>query len=168
MLLFASAFYPKVDGVALRVRHLLVNLKKLGHDVTMLCAYEEAPDSYDGIPIIKLPSFTPPLYNETRLAYPFPVFSLLKIFSDVRPDIVHFVGPEFVLLTFIPICRLFNVPLLASYHWYLTAWRNHQTPVTKVLTHWITWMQVGGCILSFIPNKPKHFFSSKTNRNYTT
>jgi hypothetical protein len=108
----------------------------------MLCAYEEAPDSYEGIPILKLPAFTAPMYKETKLAYPLPIFTLQRIFSNVRPDIVHFVGPEFVMMAFIPICRLYGVPLLASYHWYLTAWLNNQTPLTKTLTHWIKYVQV--------------------------
>ena len=117
--------------------HLLRNLKRMGHEVTVVCAYEDAPDVFEGLPVHKLPCFTPPLYKETRLAYPFPLLTLGRIYARVKPDIVHFVGPEFVIITFLLWNRVFQVPFLASYHWYFTAWLNAQTPITRFLTGWI-------------------------------
>jgi len=137
ILIYTAAFYPKVDGIALRVRHLLTNLKRMGYEVLVLCPYPEAPDVYEGIKILKLPSFQPLNYNESKLAYPLPLFSLYKAFSEFKPDLVHVVGPEFVFIPISAFCRIFNVPLLGSYHFYIKAWLEYQTKAVQLILFWL-------------------------------
>jgi len=141
ILLYTAAFYPKVDGISLRVRHLLVQLKKMGYEVIVLCPYEKAPDVFEGIPILKLPSFQPLNYTESKLAYPLPIFTLLRIFNQFRPDLVHVVGPEFVFIPIRWICWLYGVPLLGSYHFYIQAWLEYQPKWTQMTMSWLLYLE---------------------------
>lgn len=168
-MLYSTSFFPKVDGVALRVRHHIHHVQQMGHKIFVVSPMTSAPDLYEGCPIIKLPSFVPLDYSESKLAYPFPVISLIRIMRKYKPDIVHFVGPEFVFFLMVMICKLFNIPLIGSYHFNTSTFLDGLPAYQKYGLWWIKWLEYVYNLSDFVitPSRPfqKHMHMRALNCN---
>ncbi|KCV72783.1 hypothetical protein H696_00362 [Fonticula alba] len=156
VLLYSTAIYPKVDGVANRVKHHIRALVALGHQVLVLCPYDSAPSLYEGAQVLRLPAFVPLDYDESQLSYPFPLMTLNRVFREFRPDIIHFIGPEFVLIPFLLLSRYYKVPILVSYHFYVRAFLNSMPFPMRMLFTWMTWMEMACNFADLVicPSKP--------------
>eukprot|EP00158_Paraphelidium_tribonemae_P005921 Partr_v1_DN27588_c1_g1_i1_m30426 len=149
VLIYSPTFLPKVDGVSnrlmLHLRHLnpelfqvLIVCPDFDKGVSFwtlpsLCGDEE----YLDIPIVRLPSFRPiqALAPDSFLANPFALMHLKHIMDSFRPDLVHFVGPDFLWLTFMMLTRVIGchstVPFLVSYHQHTLRWLDLQ-PISRI------------------------------------
>ena len=160
VLLYAPAMYPKVDGVALRTRHHVRNLlvrsfalclipadrglvlqspQELGHQVLILTPIHGASDIFEGAQVVKLPAFVPSGYPESMISYPLPIVTLSRIFNQFAPDIVHFIGPDFIFIPMVLICKYYNVPIIGSYHFYVQAFLERLPAFQRSLLFWLGW-----------------------------
>ena len=121
---------------------LVENLGRLGHKVIVMCPYDDAPNVYAGARVVKLPSFTPLDYSESKLSYPFPLFTFIKTMWEFQPDVLHMVGPDFVTLFLMVGAKIFGVPVIGSYHFYVDAWIKSQPPVIRPFFQWMSWLEV--------------------------
>ncbi|MBD2103325.1 glycosyltransferase [Leptolyngbya sp. FACHB-261] len=120
--LFTETFLPKVDGIVTRLRHTVDHLQRLG-DQVLIFAPEGGLKEHCGAEIYGVSGFPLPLYPELKLALPRPALGYaLKKF---RPDIVHVVNPAVLGLAGIFYGKLYDLPLVASYHTHLPQYLHH-------------------------------------------
>jgi len=120
--LFTETFLPKVDGIVTRLRHTIDYLQRLG-DQVLIFAPEGGLTEYKGASIHGIPGFPLPLYPELKLSIPRPTIgAALEAF---QPDIVHVVNPAVLGLAGIFYSKLYNLPLIASYHTHLPQYLQH-------------------------------------------
>ena len=62
---FTETFYPKVDGIVVKVGRLLDHLALRGHK-SILFAPKSAPMRYNRTPIVSLPAMPMPFYPEMK------------------------------------------------------------------------------------------------------
>lgn len=120
--LFTETFLPKVDGIVTRLRHTVDHLQRLG-DQVLVVAPEGGLTEYKGAKIYGVSGFPLPLYPELKLALPRPsIGDALKRFD---PDIVHVVNPAVLGLAGLFYSKVYNIPLIASYHTHLPEYLQH-------------------------------------------
>jgi len=111
--IFTETFLPKLDGVVNTLCQLLEHLAIRGHQ-SLMFAPEGAPPQYASTPIITLPAFPFPLYQELHMVWP--VVSVESQLAAWRPDLVHLVNPVSLGLVGLRDARALGVPVVASYH----------------------------------------------------
>jgi glycosyltransferase involved in cell wall biosynthesis len=120
--LFTETFVPKVDGIVTRLRHTVEHLQRNG-DQVMVFAPDGGVRDYMGAPIYGISGFPLPLYPELKLALPRPAIGhALKAF---QPDLVHVVNPAVLGLAGLFYAKVWNIPLVASYHTHLPQYLQH-------------------------------------------
>ncbi|MCS6814286.1 MAG: glycosyltransferase family 1 protein [Cyanobacteria bacterium] len=120
--LFTETFLPKVDGIVTRLRHTVDHLQRLG-DQVLIFSPEGGLKEYKGAIIHGVPGFPLPLYPELKLSIPRPAIgAALEAF---QPDIIHVVNPAVLGLAGIFYSKLYNIPLIASYHTHLPQYLHH-------------------------------------------
>jgi glycosyltransferase involved in cell wall biosynthesis len=120
--LFTETFLPKVDGIVTRLRHTVEHLQRHG-DHVLVFSPEGGLTEYKGAKIYGVSGFPLPLYPELKLALPRPAIGVaLKQF---QPDLVHVVNPAVLGLAGLYYSKLFNIPLVASYHTHLPQYLQH-------------------------------------------
>jgi phosphatidylinositol alpha 1,6-mannosyltransferase len=120
----AETFHPVVNGVTNSVSRVLEHLDRSGHQALVI-APEPGPDTYRGVPVVRVPSFRPPMYRSVHIGRP--RTPLAAVLADFRADVVHLASPA--LLGYagaraaaelgIPAIAVFQTDLasyLASYH----------------------------------------------------
>ncbi len=90
----AEIFLPAINGVTHTVMRVCEHLRQEGHEAIIIApSYGgKVPKSYAGFPVITLPSWGLPGYQELRLTTA-PQFQLEWIFEDFKPDVVHLAAP---------------------------------------------------------------------------
>ncbi len=120
--LFTETFLPKVDGIVTRLKHTVDHLQRLGEQVLVF-----SPDGglteYKGAKIYGVSGFPLPLYPELKLALPRP--SIALAIQRFKPDIIHIVNPAVLGLSGLLCSKLYDIPLVASYHTHLPEYLQH-------------------------------------------
>ncbi|MBW4520951.1 MAG: glycosyltransferase family 1 protein [Scytolyngbya sp. HA4215-MV1] len=120
--LFTETFLPKVDGIVTRLRHTVDHLQRLGNQVLVVCP-EGGLTEHKGAKIYGVSGFPLPLYPELKLALPRPAIG--EAIKQFQPDLVHVVNPAVLGLAGIYYSKMFNLPLVASYHTHLPEYLQH-------------------------------------------
>ena len=111
--IFTETFLPKVDGIVVKVCRLLEHLEKRGHEAIMF-APGGSPDSYAGARIYSFRSLPVPFYPELNISPPWAMVE--QKLREFKPDIIHLVNPVSLGLAGLRAAKLYQVPVLASYH----------------------------------------------------
>lgn len=110
---FTETFLPKVDGIVVKVCRLLEHLEKRGHSA-LVFGPGGSPKSYAGAKVISFRSLHMPFYPEMNISPPWAVVE--DKFREFKPDLVHLVNPVSLGLAGLRAAKLFQVPVIASYH----------------------------------------------------
>ena len=88
--LVAESFHPTVNGVSNSVHKAAAHLRRTGHR-PLVIAPGPGPDSYDGIPVVRVRSFRLPFDRGVPIGVPRGgVTAVLEAFG---PDVVHLASP---------------------------------------------------------------------------
>lgn len=108
----SETFLPIVNGVTNSVVRTIEYLRAAGHEVTVI-APGPGDDHHDGVPVIRLPAFDVPRYDDLRVAYPDPrMGSLLRHLSA---DVVHVAAPTVLGAAAIGSARRVGIPTVAIF-----------------------------------------------------
>ncbi|UUX33835.1 glycosyltransferase family 4 protein [Fundicoccus culcitae] len=126
-----ETFVPATDGICTRFAKMVVELKKLGHEVIVISP-DLGIDEYEGIPVFRMDTLTFPLYGSRPWGVPSrKIKYILKAF---KPDIVHAVNPFFMGTSAVRYAKQLNLPLITSYHTHMPNYLDHyKMPLLKPL-----------------------------------
>lgn len=120
--LFTETFLPKVDGIVTRLKHTVDHLQRQGNEV-LIFSPDGGLTEYKGAKIYGVSGFPLPLYPELKLALPRPAIG--DALSRFKPDLIHIVNPAVLGLAGLFYSKLYNIPLVASYHTHLPEYLQH-------------------------------------------
>ena len=108
----AETFLPTMNGVTNSVLRLIDYLQAEGHTV-MVIAPGPGPETYNGVPVVRVRSFDLPHYGSIRIGLP--VLRLTSILRGFRPDIVHLAAPVVLGAAGARAARQLGVPSVAVF-----------------------------------------------------
>ena len=120
--LIAESFLPKVDGVSKTAFLTLRYLQRTGREVLVL-APDTAPPAIGSSRVVRLPSFGPRFYPESRLALPVPLIS--RELERFAPDLIHAFSPALASTRVVAHARFWRIPLVATYQTDLPAYAHY-------------------------------------------
>lgn len=139
IMIVTETFVPATDGICTRLANMIIELKKLGHEVLVV-----SPDlglsEFHGVPVIGMETITFPLYGSRP--WGLPSRKLKKIMSSFNPDVVHAVNPFLMVTSAVYYAKKLTIPLLTSYHTHIPDYLDHYNmPLLKPMLweyigHW--------------------------------
>ena len=113
----AETFHPNVNGVSNSVSRVLRHLADGGHQALVVAPEPRtgAPDRerHCGFPVLRVRSFSPPLYADLRLGRP--RTDLLPVLEPFAPDVVHLASPMLLGYAGAVAAREMGVPAVAVF-----------------------------------------------------
>lgn len=123
--------FTYVSGYANRFKALCKQLKAMHNDsidvITVEAVHRNPPKIWNDIPIHYTRGFRLPHYPTMSLSFDW-TFKALRVVRKIRPHILHVSTPGLMIFHAIIISRLFNVPLIASYHTHLPIYVHSYLP----------------------------------------
>lgn len=111
--LITEVFLPKIDGVVTRVTRTLDELSAMGHEV-LIFATGDAPASYAGFEVVRIPSLSLPVYPEVKFGILTP--ALPRRLAQFAPDVVHVVNPIWTAGWATYVAEAQGLPIVGSFH----------------------------------------------------
>jgi len=115
----AETFHPVVNGVSNSVARVLEHLGRTGHQALVI-APGPGPASYRGVPVLRVPSFRPPMYRSVYVGRP--GGSLVQALREFAPDVVHLASPALLGYAGARAAREVGVPAVAVFQTDLAAY----------------------------------------------
>lgn len=112
MVLVAETFHPTVNGVSGSVTRVLQHLRTRGH-AALVVAPAPGPGHHLGFPVIRVPSFRPPVYRSIHIGRP--STPLTRVLRDFDPDVVHLASPALLGLAGARAAAELGVPAVAVF-----------------------------------------------------
>jgi len=112
--------FTHVSGYSNRYKEMLTYLKMAGDDVEIVTPDDtvDPPTEFLGYPISYTPGVRFSLYNQIVLSTDFQLEGL-KMVRRFSPDVMHVTSPSQIALVSSIVAKLFNVPLVLTYHTHL-------------------------------------------------
>lgn len=139
IMIVTETFVPATDGICTRLANMVVELKKLQHEL-LIVSPELGIDEFAGVPVMGIETITVPLYGSRP--WGLPSRKIKKMMQDFQPDIVHAVNPILMGTSAVHYANKLRIPLLASYHTHLPDYLDHYNmPLLKPMVweyvrHW--------------------------------
>jgi glycosyltransferase involved in cell wall biosynthesis len=114
VLIIGDSVPPKVDGVAIRVGHLVRQLQAAGHVAHIVTSIRSRDDPLHGAQITQLPGYVSRWYLEHSFSIPTP--ALLLAFLRFRPHVLHVMDEGFISAAAICCGSLCLTPMVFSHH----------------------------------------------------
>src|SRR5699024_8053474 len=122
IMIVTETFVPATYGICTRLANMIIELKKLGHELLVV-----SPDlglsDFHGVPVIGMETITFPLYGSRP--WGLPSRKLKKIMLSFNPDVVHAVNPFLMVTSAVYYAKKLNIPLLTSYHTHMPDYLDH-------------------------------------------
>jgi glycosyltransferase involved in cell wall biosynthesis len=117
--LFSDEILPNINGITIHVNELATRLTKKGHHVTVYAPKSIKKTEPLDVPyeITYLQSIPVAVKNNIRFSPPFSFHTFIEMY-DNPPDIIHFHTPFTVGFQGIMHAKLFNIPLIGTFHTY--------------------------------------------------
>ena len=117
LLLVEPTPFNYVSGYANRFKEMLKFLHEAGDEVRILTADKDPqpPLDFMGYPITTNRGFEFILYNQITLTFDFKR-ETERLIKEFRPDLIHVSSPSSIIWPAILWSRIFNIPLVMSYH----------------------------------------------------
>lgn len=117
LLLVEPTPFNYVSGYANRFKEMLKFLHTAGDEVRILTADKDPkpPSDFMGYPITTNRGFEFILYSQITLTFDFKR-ETQRLIKEFKPDIIHASSPSSIIWPAILWSRLFNIPLVMSYH----------------------------------------------------
>ena len=127
-----------VSGYKNRFEEMLKFLKKAGDDVEVVTAdrEKEVAKEFLGYPIYTNRGWELPMYNQVTLTYDF-AGMIPKMIKKFRPDVIHASSPSAIIYPAILWAKVFNIPLVISYHTDLVVYSRSYVPYPKWFGPWL-------------------------------
>lgn len=119
---FSDTFYPRIDGVVVTLLNFIQLLAEKGHKIKLYVPnYENIKEKkfHENISIERHTSFKLIGYPNFRVALPV-YLKVKKSIEIFKPEIIHFHTPGPLGLIGVNIAKQDKIPLIATYHTYLT------------------------------------------------
>ncbi|HSV65340.1 MAG TPA: glycosyltransferase family 1 protein [Mycobacteriales bacterium] len=118
MAVVAETFHPDVNGVSNSVSRVLEHLARRGHDAVVIAPETRSGhglgrDTHRGFPVIRMPSFRPPMYRSVQISRP--GAELGEVLAAFRPDVVHLASPALLGYAGAKAARDIGVPAVAVF-----------------------------------------------------
>ena len=88
ILLATESYYPNIDGGAVAQHNLVHELKKRGHEISVVAPgyhFRNYTESDNGITVFRTWSITLPFYMKSRYRFsPFPLFKIRNIIKKLK------------------------------------------------------------------------------------
>lgn len=110
--MFCETFLPKIDGVSQTAYLTLRYLQESGREVRVF-APDTAPPQIGDSKVVKLTSFSLPMYPEVRLAMP--ISRMYYELDQFKPDIIHLFAPAVMSMGAVLSARAKGIPIVANY-----------------------------------------------------
>lgn len=145
----AETFHPMVNGVAGSVTRILEHLDRTGHDA-LVVAPAPGPDRYLGVPVVRVPSFRPPVYRSVHIGRP--GTPLAGVLREFEADVVHLASPALLGLAGARAAAEVGVPAVAVFQTDLAAFvGRYHLPIRRYV--WRHLRRVHGlCALTLAPS----------------
>ncbi|NIW46386.1 MAG: glycosyltransferase [candidate division Zixibacteria bacterium] len=111
--IFTETFLPKVDGIVVKVCRLLEHLEARGH-TALVFAPSGSPKEHAGAKVISFRSLPIPFYPELNISPPWAIVD--RKLREFKPDLIHLVNPVSLGLAGLRAAKLYQIPVIASYH----------------------------------------------------
>jgi hypothetical protein len=113
ILICGDSIPPKIDGVAVRVGHLVLGLKASGHTAHIITSIRRDP--LDGAAVTQLDGFEAPCYPGHSITYP-NVFQIFAAIVRFRPHVIHILDESFMQAATVIAANLCLIPTVWSHH----------------------------------------------------
>jgi len=110
--IISETFLPVVNGVSNSVCRVLEHLRRGGHEA-LVVAPGAGPDSYQGMPVVRVPALDLPVVDSLPVGLP--TRKVLNALHDFRPDVVHLASPMIVGARGLWAARRLAIPTVAVY-----------------------------------------------------
>jgi glycosyltransferase involved in cell wall biosynthesis len=114
VLIIGDSVPPKVDGVAIRVGHLVRQLQAAGHCAHIVTSIRSRDEPLYGAQVTQLPGYVSRWYLEHSMTIPTP--ALLLAFLRFRPHVVHIMDEGFMAAIATACASLCLTPMVFSHH----------------------------------------------------
>jgi phosphatidylinositol alpha 1,6-mannosyltransferase len=108
----AETFHPAVNGVSGSVSRVLEQLDRAGHE-TLVIAPAPGADRHDGTPVVRVPSFRPPVYRSVHIGRS--STPLAPVLREFGADVVHLASPALLGLAGARAAAEVGVPAVAVF-----------------------------------------------------
>lgn len=121
---FTDVYEPTINGVVASINLYAEQLRKFGHEVTIICPkYDDEKDGTDPN-VIRLRSFTFRRYDEYRVALPFSLFLESHMRNNIY-DVIHVHSPFSIGLAGVVYGRRYGVPVVYTAHTNYSDYRHY-------------------------------------------
>ncbi len=112
---FTDVYEPTINGVVASINLYAEQLRKLGHEVIIICPrYDDEKDGTDPN-VVRIRSFTFKRYDEYRVALPFSLFLESHMRNNIY-DIIHIHSPFSIGIAGVVYGRRYGVPVVYTAH----------------------------------------------------
>jgi phosphatidylinositol alpha 1,6-mannosyltransferase len=146
----AETFHPAVNGVSNSVTRVLEHLDRCGHEALVI-APEPGPASFRGAPVVRVPSFRPPMYRSVHIGRP--RTPLAPVLADFSADLVHLASPALLGYAGARAAAQLGVPAVAVFQTDLASYLAcyHLQPIRAYVWHHLRRLH-DRCALTLAPS----------------
>lgn len=127
ILMVSDVYFPRINGVSTSIKTFGHELRRLGHDVTLIApAYESRPAGEDGI--IRIASRYLPIDPEDRMMRYRDILKLAGSLKREAYDLVHIQTPFVAHYAGVKLARLLGLPVVETYHTLFEEYLFHYVP----------------------------------------
>lgn len=127
ILVVSDVYFPRVNGVSTSIQTFNQELRKLGHDITLLAPDYGAPAS-DESNIVRISSRRVIMDPEDRMMHYGKTVRLAAGLKDRAFDILHIQTPFIAHYAGVKLARMLNIPVLETYHTLFEEYLFHYLP----------------------------------------
>lgn len=127
ILVISDVYFPRVNGVSTSIQTFNQELRKLGHDITLLAPDYGAP-APDETNIVRIASRRVIMDPEDRMMHHGKTVRLAAGWKDRAFDILHIQTPFVAHYAGVRLARMLNIPVLETYHTLFEEYLFHYLP----------------------------------------
>lgn len=127
ILVVSDVYFPRVNGVSTSIQTFNQELRKLGHDITLLAPDYGTPAS-DETDIVRIASRRVVMDPEDKMMHYGKTVRLAAGLKDRAFDILHIQTPFIAHYAGVKLARMLNIPVLETYHTLFEEYLFHYLP----------------------------------------
>ena len=128
ILMISDVYFPRVNGVSTAIMTLRRELRRMGHDITLIAPdYGTPSDDEEGI--LRIPARTVWLDPEDRMMQRRYISKLLPYLQSQRFDLIHIHTPFVAHYAGLALGRTLGAPCIETYHTFFEEYLFHYVPL---------------------------------------